>query len=120
MQSKATYVFYKFTKQEGKTTFNENPIGNWRVIKIKMPFNSIHSFVWQILSFNRFYEYRICNDANEIIAYARVMPKIFVFGFIPKKEKKSMHIGPCFTSEKYRGMGFYPYLLNILLIATPK
>jgi predicted acetyltransferase len=59
----------------------------------------------------RFKEYRILYN-SKIIAYAQVMPKIFIFKFM---HKGGLHIGPCWTHPDFRGQGLYPYLLRKII-----
>lgn len=77
-----------------------------RVIKPQL--NSLHSLLWTLLSFGKLKEYQIVNENNEIVSSSQVMPKIFYLSFM---DKNSIHIGPCYTIDKYRGKGLYPYLL---------
>jgi len=47
-----------------------------------------------------------------LIAYAQVMPKIFIFDFM---DASGVHIGPCWTHPDFRGRGLYPWLLTKIL-----
>ena len=40
------------------------------------------------------------------------MPKIFIFSFM---KRNCIHIGPCFTDKDFRGRGYYPALLKIIM-----
>ena len=71
-----------------------------------------HLLVWNILSLFRLKEYQLISETGEIASYAQLMPKIFIFRFM---QRKGLHIGPCFTIEKYRGRGLYPELLKIII-----
>jgi predicted GNAT family acetyltransferase len=72
------------------------------------PHNSIHNILWTFFSIGRFKEYRILYN-SKIIAYAQIMPKIFIFAFMTKE---GLHIGPCWTHPDFRGQGLFPYLLQ--------
>lgn len=74
-----------------------------------------NNFFWYLLNLFspiQFSEFQILNPNKEVVAYAKVIGKIYKFPFmIPK----SIHIGPCLTVEEERGKGLYPYLLNHIL-----
>ena len=85
------------------------PIGKNKSLK-----ENIVIIYWHIASFfcgDFFYEYQLIVD-DKVVSYARVVPKILIFSFIPKG---GYHIGPCLTLEEYRGNGFYPLLLSYII-----
>lgn len=108
------YIFFKLKP------FNTQPKwkGNYELRIRKRPRN-IHQLLWYIFSAGKFREFYIINkNNNEIICTAETMPHIFIFSFM---SKKGIHIGPCFTSPKYRGCGpkyrgcgFYPYIVSLI------
>jgi len=118
-----TYVHYCFrsiprTRTKGQiasVSIGDNTYG----LKIVRPtyYNSgkksfLHLLVWNILSFFRFKEYQLIDEDGQIASYAQIMPKIFIFPFV---SNKGLHIGPCYTIEKYRGKGLYSGLLKIII-----
>lgn len=86
--------------------------GSFELKKHRLPRN-FHQFIWFIFSFGKFKEYYIINTVSqEVICSAEVMPKIFIFKFM---DKKGIHIGPCFTNPNYRGFGFYPHIVSLII-----
>jgi RimJ/RimL family protein N-acetyltransferase len=74
---------------------------------------NIHTILWIFFSLGKFREYRILYKSR-IIAYAQIVPRIFIFNFMDKK-KNGLHIGPCWTHTDFRGQGLYPYLLKRII-----
>ena len=108
------YFFDIESKWGSKLSFNKSLvpiIGGIHDMSLK---NILVTIYWHIASLCKgkyFYEYRLKLD-DEIVAYARVCPKIYVFPFIPNG---GYHIGPCATKNAYRGNGFYPLLLKYIM-----
>lgn len=78
-------------------------------IKISKKAKNIHQLLWKLVSFGRFKVYYIVHK-KDIVASAEVMPWIFIFSFM--KKKQTIHIGPCWTKETYRNQGLYKNLLK--------
>lgn len=77
---------------------------------------SLHSrnkpiyFFWYFLTLGRYKIYYVFDGNDNIVHYSNVMPKIYKYDFMPRR--KSIHIGPCWTSKDSRGKGIYPAVLS--------
>jgi GNAT superfamily N-acetyltransferase len=106
MSKSVVYQYYKLRKNLNVNSFELSMQGF--ELKVVQPHNGMHNILWTLFSMGRFKEYRILNN-SKIIAYAQIMPKIFIFDFM---DKNGLHIGPCWTHPDFRGQGIYPYLLR--------
>jgi hypothetical protein len=77
-------------------------------LEIVCLYSNIHSILWTLFSNGNFREYCILYN-SDIIAYAKIMQKIFIFDFM---YEKGLHIGNYWTHHLFRWRGFYPYLLR--------
>lgn len=102
------YIYFKYNPHEKKNV----PItifGEVKCVELSL-FHDLHAFVWMLLG-GKVKEYQIVQD-DEVVSMARVVNKIFFFPFMGRG---GIHIGPCYTKEKMRGKGLYPYLLNYII-----
>lgn len=105
-----SYILYSaFSENASRINIDLTGI---RLNVIKPKLNSLHNVLWTIFSLGEIREYQLVDSMGEVLAYAQVMPKIFIFGFMNKGD---IHIGPCYTKEHCRGRGFYPYMLSIIM-----
>lgn len=65
---------------------------------------------WYILTLGKYQIYYVYDKSGQIIHYSHIMPKIYKYAFMPRKN--SLHIGPCWTSSSSRGKGVYPAILS--------
>ncbi|MCM1219340.1 MAG: hypothetical protein NC548_33080, partial [Lachnospiraceae bacterium] len=56
-------------------------------------------------------------NGGAICHFSYVIPKNIKYAFLNKGEHS---IGPCNTSEKFRGQGLYPYMLSYIVNKNPK
>lgn len=71
----------------------------------------IMNLYWYILNNGKYSIYYICYR-NEIIHTSYCMPKSYKFPFMSKND---IQIGPCNTSDQYRGKGLFPYALSMII-----
>ncbi len=109
------YIYYKLNVNESYGYFKLLPdyhviihSPNLFSLNLHTRFKFINLF-WYVFTLGRYKIYYIY-DKNKIVHFSYVMPKIFKFGFM--KHKNSVHIGPCWTHEEYRGKGIYPAVLS--------
>lgn len=110
-------VFYKYDKAE-KDSLLKNVNEKLMVNKVKPSwFASLHSFIWSIetLICGDYVEYQLWRD-DKLVSKAEVVSWIPQFPFMPKN---GLHVGPCFTIKDERGRGYYPYLLNRIVLDNP-
>lgn len=110
------YIYYKLSELEKNTDI---PLVQGCKIKVHYPkvdklnlhthFKPIY-FFWYFFTFGRYCIYYVYDENEKIVHFSHVMPKIFKYAFMFRK--KSMHIGPCWTIENYRGKGIYPAVLS--------
>lgn len=82
-------------------------------------FGSLHAFLWSIetLFGGTYVEYQLWRGDN-LVSKAEVVSWIPQFPFMPRT---GLHVGPCVTKTEERGRGYYPYLLNkIVMDNSPK
>ncbi len=53
---------------------------------------------------------------KELVHYSYILTKNYKFPFMKKED---IFIGPCYTMEKYRGKGIYPFILNYICENKP-
>lgn len=113
-------------KEEIYYRHSENPDGNLLksleenlcVKKVKPSwFKSRRSFLWSLETVlgGIFWEYQLWRD-DKLVSSADVVSWIPQFPFMPKD---GLHVGPCFTMRDERGLGYYPYLLNRIVLDNP-
>ncbi|MDR3047373.1 MAG: GNAT family N-acetyltransferase [Bacteroidales bacterium] len=78
---------------------------------VKNPIHHLRALKWVFFSVFNLKEYRILYK-NQIVAVARVVPKIWNFTFMPKN---SYTIIACSTQLQYRGRGLYASLLQYIV-----
>ncbi len=110
------FIFYKLSALEKR--FNI-PLENGYKVTIHYPtlrkFN-LHSHLtpiylfWYIFTFGRYCIFYVYDENEKIIHFSHVMPKIFKYAYMPRKN--SVHIGPCWTDKNHRGKGIYPAVLS--------
>ena len=71
----------------------------------------ISRLMFFILSFGKARIFYCKDKNNKIIHESYVIPKCRKFPFLNKND---FEIGPCYTDEKYRGLGIYPNILNYI------
>lgn len=108
MSTRVIYYFYCQTACNCHAECRmQNAEGN--IVRIIKPNGfSFHNIAWKLFSLNKFCEYQLCDKNGQVLSFAQVMPKIFIFNFM----KAGLHIGPCATKKEYRGRGYYPFLLK--------
>ena len=111
------YLIYTFTPNSNKKSDECIFELNGFSLRIKRKnWMCLHDIVWNILSFGKLREWSLVNQKCEVIATAEVMPRVLLFDFM--KIHNSIHIGPCWTNPLYRGNGYYPLLLKLIIFKT--
>lgn len=110
------YIYYQLLASEKSTAISLAP---GYKIKIHHPrpgnfnnhthFKPIYLF-WYFFTFGQYCIYYVYDKDERIVHFSHVMPKIFKYAFMPKKN--SIHIGPCWTHENHRGKIIYPAVLS--------
>lgn len=78
--------------------------------------NSFRDVIWKWISFGRCKIFFIMNEFGDRVHKSMLIGKNYKFPFLKKAEYE---IGPCYTQEKYRGRGFYPFVLNYIVEKNP-
>lgn len=81
-------------------------------VKKYRPYKSLHNVIWHFLSKGNFFRYDLMDEEKKLVCVCHVIGRTFQFPFM---DNKSLHIGPCYTLEKYRGKGYYPLLLKFIM-----
>ena len=107
MRNRVKYLIYSFNynflKVSKESAKDVSELGELSLQIKRKGWTCLHDIVWNI------------NQEAEIIATAEVMPRVWLFNFM--KVQDSIHIGPCWTNPLYRGNGFYPSLLKLIIFA---
>lgn len=69
---------------------------------------SIMHVIWFFFTFGK-YKIVYVYDGEKLIHYTHAIPKFWKFSFMSNND---LEIGPCWTDEKYRGQGIYPYIIQ--------
>lgn len=77
---------------------------------------SFTEYFWYIITAHNYVLYCVMNDKNEVIHKSTRIGKCYKFNFLKKNEYE---IGPCYTSESFRGKGIYPFVLNQIISDNP-
>lgn len=111
-----SYVYYRLLATEDAELI---PLAQGYEIKVFSPrlnklslhagFSPLYIF-WFLLTRGKYKIYYVFDSEERIEHYSNVMPKIFKYAFMPRKN--SIHIGPCWTSKSSRGKGLYPAVLS--------
>lgn len=112
------YIFFENTNTVPRISNQLNVEFRKVVPTAKTVIEKLLLIYWQLASWlqgERCYEYQILLE-NKVISYARVVPKNFMFKFIPNN---GYHIGPCYTEPEHRGKGLYPLLLQHIMDDKP-
>lgn len=67
---------------------------------------------WYIFTMGRYQIFYARDIKGSMIHYSHILPKFFKFPFMNKND---LEIGPCWTSENFRGMNIYPAVLTYIL-----
>lgn len=78
-------------------------------LNIHTRFKMVYVF-WYLFTLGRYCIYYVYDENERIVHFSHVMPKIYKYAFMQKKN--SIHIGPCWTHENHRGKGIYPAVLS--------
>ena len=120
MRNRVKYLIYSFNynflKVSKESAKDVSELGELSLQIKRKGWTCLHDIVWNILSWGKLREWRLLNQEAEIIATAEVMPRVWLFNFM--KVQDSIHIGPCWTNPLYRGNGFYPSLLKLIIFKT--
>jgi hypothetical protein len=84
-----------------------------KLLRLKLhPDRLLLYIFWFIFTRGKYQIYYVKDKNGTIIHYSHVLPKIFKFPFMKKKD---LEIGPCWTHEKFRGKNIYPYVLTFII-----
>ena len=67
---------------------------------------------FRIMAGKKYVIYYVLSSGGEISHTSTVMPKCFKFRYLGEKD---CEIGPCYTTENFRGKGIYPAVLRYIL-----
>jgi len=70
------------------------------------------SLYWNVITLGKARSYILTDEKGGIAHYSFVMPKCYKFPFMRSQKSGDIEIGPCFTREKDRGRGLYPYVIS--------
>lgn len=110
------YIYYKLSSSEISTAISLKPCYKIKIYHPRLGklnnhthFKIIYLF-WYFFTIGRYIIYYVYDENDRIIHFSHVMPNFFKYAFI--QQQNSIHIGPCWTHENYRGKGIYPAVLN--------
>lgn len=78
--------------------------------------NNLTELVWKWLALGRCSLFQVKNAEGVIVHQSMMVGRNPKFSFLRENEYE---IGPCMTTEEYRGLGIYPYVLGICVRALP-
>lgn len=110
-------IYYRHSKNPD--TLLLNTADEYLLVKKVKPswFKSKRSFLWSLetLLGGTFWEYQLWRG-DKLVSTADVTSWIPQLPFMPKK---GLHVGPCVTMKEERGRGYYPYLLQRIVLDNP-
>lgn len=77
---------------------------------------SINEYLWKLITMGNYTLYSVLNECDEVVHKSAKIGKCYKFMFLGNKE---FEIGPCYTLEKWRGRGIYPFVLKTIIEDEP-